>query len=366
MKRSHPFAIALGAVFLGFSVLTMIPDTADAKRMGGGNSIGSRGSRTAIAPKQSLPRESFDRSSSTSGSRQPMGSMASGSPAGGLFKGGLGSGLLGGLGGFMLGGMLGSMLFGHGGAGMAGGAGGGIGLLELLLIGGVAWFAWRWFKRQQSGNSPGYSGLEPLPSPTSSRSHYNAAPHPQNDGAPLQREGFGHGLPQTFQIGGTAGQGAPMDEVSQGLEHIATMDPNFSEERFLAGARLAYQQMQKAWCDGSLDNLKPLLTPAMAMRIQSDLQARQHPNHQDVIENIQFQKVQISEAWQESGDDWITVWFQVAMLEYSLDAHGTVIDGNRQIPVTVEEYWTFTRKVGSRDPNWQLSAIQQPDQPLVA
>jgi hypothetical protein len=46
-------------------------------------------------------------------------------------------GLMGGIGGFLLGGLLGSMLFG----GMGHGLFGGIGLMEILIVGGLLFFA---------------------------------------------------------------------------------------------------------------------------------------------------------------------------------------------------------------------------------
>ncbi|MBF0436180.1 MAG: Tim44 domain-containing protein [Magnetococcales bacterium] len=364
MKQSNSLIIAAGLFLIGFLIVSAIPNTADAKRVGGGSSMGSRGSKTTMAPKQAAPRNTMDQTSAPGSFQRSASPMAPAGASGGMFKG-MGSGFLGGLGGFMLGGMLGSMLFGHGGAGVGGGGGGGIGLLEILLIGGAIWFGWRWFKRQQAQQSQMASGYS-FPTPIPSQTGYSA-PQQHNDQLGHQREGMPQGgLPQSFSLGGTPEHQAVVDEVSQGLGHISAMDPQFNEAQFLNGAKLAFQQLQKSWCEGNVQYLAPLLTPAMLQKIQGDLQARQSSGHKDCIENIQFQKAEISEAWQESGDDWITVCFQASMLEYTTDQQGTVIEGDTRVPVTVEEYWTFTRKVGTRDPNWLLSAIQQPDQALVA
>jgi predicted lipid-binding transport protein (Tim44 family) len=69
--------------------------------------------------------------------------------------------------------------------------------------------------------------------------------------------------------------------------------------------------------------------------------------------------VEISEAWQESGQDFVTVRFHANLLDYTVDeASGQVVSGNRTEPVKFEEYWTLTRPVGNNA--WKLSAIQQP------
>jgi predicted lipid-binding transport protein (Tim44 family) len=68
--------------------------------------------------------------------------------------------------------------------------------------------------------------------------------------------------------------------------------------------------------------------------------------------------VTTTEAWQEGGQDFLTVCFLASLLDYTVEeSSGQVVDGSRSEPVKFEEYWTFTRPVG---PNvWRLSAIQQ-------
>jgi len=69
--------------------------------------------------------------------------------------------------------------------------------------------------------------------------------------------------------------------------------------------------------------------------------------------------VDISEAWQESGQDFITVRIYANLLDYTVDEKtDQVLSGSKTEPVKFEEYWTFTRQVGNNP--WQLSAIQQP------
>ena len=74
-------------------------------------------------------------------------------------------------------------------------------------------------------------------------------------------------------------------------------------------------------------------------------------------ETIAVRSVALTEAWQESGQDFATVQFLASLLDYTTDESDRVLDGSRVEPVKFEEFWTFTRPVG---PNaWRLSAIQQ-------
>ena len=77
------------------------------------------------------------------------------------------------------------------------------------------------------------------------------------------------------------------------------------------------------------------------------------------LENIAVRSVDITEAWQESGPDFITVRVYANLLDYTVDeTTGQVVEGSKTEPVKFEEYWTFTRPVGNNP--WQLSAINQP------
>ncbi len=357
MNTTRFFALFATALMLGFAALTVWPDDAEARRFGGGRSFGSRGSRSFSTPRRPIQRtrQQTTRPSTATPSRNATPNRSSS----GLMGGRMGSGLMGGIGGFMLGGLIGSMLFGGGGGevatgaagsgaagagGAAGGIGGsGIGLLEILLIGGLIWFIMRWMRRQRENAPVAMGGAGDY----SQRISLNKNP------------GMGGGrepLPQHFSLDGEQ----PSDEISQGMNRIAAADPNFDEARFLDGAKNAFQQVQESWSDWSVDRLRPLLTDRMWGMVQNQANERKAQGRRDIIEKIHFNQVEISEAWQEAGEDWITVRLDVTMVEYTTDVMGKILEGDPNDPVQVEEYWTFTRPVGSRDPNWFLTAVQQP------
>src|SRR5262249_34964629 len=65
------------------------------------------------------------------------------------------------------------------------------------------------------------------------------------------------------------------------------------------------------------------------------------------LENIAVRSVAVTEAWQESGLDYVTVHFLASLLDYTVDERsGQVVDGSRTEPVKFEEDWTFMRPVG--------------------
>ncbi|MBF0444389.1 MAG: Tim44 domain-containing protein [Magnetococcales bacterium] len=341
-KTRRYFALFAIALTLGFAAITVIPDDAEARRFGGGKSFGSRGSRSFSVPRQAQPRSAARAPSSTTQKQNSMGTTAGN-------RSGFGAGLMGGIGGMLLGGMIGSMLFGGGGGmGGVGGGGGGIGFLEIIIIAGGIWFFMRWYKRKKAAQASG------------SLSSMGGISHD----SPMEFNSIGsqNTLPDSFETGQDYQPQQSQDEVSQGLDYIMQADPSFREDQFLEGAKMAYKQIQGAWSDWSVDRLKPIMTDRMWGLVEKQAEERKEAGIRDIIEQIQFKTVEISEAWQESGENWISVHFVVGMLEYSTDVEGKLLEGSTDTPVEVVEYWTFTRPVGAQDPNWFLAAVQQPDE----
>ena len=315
MKRSVVLT-ALAAMFLATLLWSM-----DAwARAGGGGSSGSRGSRSFSAPTSPGP--------SPSRQATPPSSFQRPAPQ----RSGWMSGLLGGIGGFLLGGLIGSMLFG----GMGHGLFGGIGLMEILLIAGVLYFVYAYMRRRRQ------------PAPASS---YGYTPPRESD------TGY-------WQSGSTSAPSATMDmadgttDLERGLGHIRQMDHAFDPVRFGDTASDIFFRVQGAWMARDMTPVRDLLTPEMSEAMQKDCERLRAERRIDRMENIAVRSVDVTEAWHESGRDYITVHFLASMLDYTVDERtDEVIKGSRSEPVKFEEYWTFVRPVG---PNpWRLSAIQQ-------
>lgn len=149
------------------------------------------------------------------------------------------------------------------------------------------------------------------------------------------------------------GQGA-----DGGLDHIRQMDPGFDKNRFNDMAMDTFFKIQGAWMNRDLAPVSTLLTDEMRRVFQEDLDGLLRERRTNRLENIAVRKVDISEAWQESGQDYITTLIYANLLDYTTDdASGIVVSGSKTDPVKFEEYWTFTRPIGGTP--WRLSAIAQ-------
>jgi predicted lipid-binding transport protein (Tim44 family) len=142
------------------------------------------------------------------------------------------------------------------------------------------------------------------------------------------------------------------------LGHIRQMDAAFDPQRFSDTASDIFFKVQGAWMGRDMTPARDVLTPEMYEAMQKDCERLRAERRIDHLENIAVRAVDVTEAWQESGRDYVTVRFLANMLDYTIDEQtNQVIAGSRSEPVKFEEYWTFVRPVG---PNpWRLSAIQQ-------
>jgi len=307
-------------------------------RAGGGGSSGSRGSRSMSAPKPyTAPRPTTPSPSPTRPSTGPGATAPQPAPSSGSFMRSFGGGLLGGL----AGGLLFRSLFGgpsaQSGTGAGSTGGGGIGMMDILLLAGIAYLIY-WYikkKRREASATAGYyqsSGNVELPS------------QPQ--------------YPPVYDLPQGAAPGGDQD-LERGLANIRQYDPSFDEAKFQELCMDTFFKIQGAWSNRDMTTIRNLLTDEMFRILQGDAEALKAQKKINRLENIAVRSVDITEAWQESGSEFITARVYANLLDYSVDEiTGQVVEGSKTEPVKFEEYWTFTRPVGNNP--WQLSAINQP------
>jgi predicted lipid-binding transport protein (Tim44 family) len=149
------------------------------------------------------------------------------------------------------------------------------------------------------------------------------------------------------------------DDLARGVGHLRQLDPTFDPARFPETASDIFFKMQAAWGARDMSRAADVLTPEMQALLQKDCERMRAERRINRLENVAVRTAEVTEAWEEKGQDYVTVYFLASLLDYTTDETGTqVLDGDATQPVKFEEFWTFTRPAG---PNpWRLSAIQQP------
>jgi predicted lipid-binding transport protein (Tim44 family) len=342
MNRKWSLLVAIGLFVSLCFVFSIFLETSAWARVGGGGSYGSRGSRSYSTP--STPSSPSPTRPSTPGpgyatpgpSNQPSSGSFSRSP------------FLQGLAGGVAGGFLGNMLFGGSGhaSPMGGGGGGGIGFFDIIILGLLGYFGFKFYRRwQQQKQTTSFYG--------------DVVSH-----RPETLPGSMSGDPSRERLQSSGSSGGYADDLEQGLDQIRRIDPNFDETSFKELVQDMFFRIQAGWMNRSLEGIERLLTPEMSGYFQTEFNSMKQQGTVNRLENIAVRKVEISEAWQEAGKDYLTVLFTANLLDYTVDDKtGQVVKGDKLNPVKFQEFWTFCRDVGG--PQWQLSAINQPAEPLT-
>lgn len=319
----------LVATALVAGLLVLTPTLVEAAA-GSRSSQGSRGSRTF----DSSGARPIERSTTAPQQRPPVAQQQNApQPAapGGFQQRpsfGMGSPLMTGIMAGLAGSFIGNMLFGSQNAAQAAqnpeasSTGSMIGsLLPWLVIGGIGFLAFTFFRRRgQSQMSPQALARGPV------------------DLSGL-RGGPGGGLGSG--LGGAAS--VPTSDIDIGSQ---------DQETF---GRLLID-IQTAWGRNDVEALKPLLTDEMAAYFAGQLAELKGKGLTNKVEDVSLLKGEGTEAWSENGIDYATAYLRWSARDYTVDANGQVVDGDKSRPVEIEEVWTFARRAGD---NWRLSAIQQ-------
>ena len=127
----------------------------------------------------------------------------------------------------------------------------------------------------------------------------------------------------------------------------------FSEETFLANAKLAFQLITDAFTKGDISSLKKLLIPELYAVFEKEVMERKEKKHSVDFSLICFDSVKILNK--SLSKEEVTVQFITEQINLLKDAEGKVIEGDEMTVATVTDTWTFKRKNKTK---WVVSATK--------
>jgi len=147
---------------------------------------------------------------------------------------------------------------------------------------------------------------------------------------------------------------ATASPVSRGLFDVKLHDRNFDSERFLSGARSAYEMVVTAFARGERDTLKPLLSDDVYGIFDNEIKAREAKKERVEFTFLSLKSARITGAEMKGQAAEVTVNFESEIMLAGYDPAGALIEGDAKTPHQVSEVWTFARDTRSGDPNWTL------------
>jgi predicted lipid-binding transport protein (Tim44 family) len=144
----------------------------------------------------------------------------------------------------------------------------------------------------------------------------------------------------------------PADEGVElsGLAAVKAKDPAFDVNKFLGGAKSAYEMIVKAFAEGDKATLQNLLSPNVMDSFASAIDQRQTEGRTEAVEFFHPPRADLDKAEVTAGDlARLTVRFLAEFRSRTKGPEGEGVDDRR-----TAELWTFERRLKSRDPNWTL------------
>jgi predicted lipid-binding transport protein (Tim44 family) len=152
------------------------------------------------------------------------------------------------------------------------------------------------------------------------------------------------------------GFAAPGSKTWAGLDSIAAADPSFAIQPFVDGAKAAYEMIVGAFAAGNRQVLENLLAKDVYDSFAAAISEREKRGEKVETTFVSIDKAVIEDAELRAAAAQITLRYTSQMITVTRAQDGAVIEGSPDKVIEINDIWTFTRDVNSRDPNWKLSA----------
>jgi predicted lipid-binding transport protein (Tim44 family) len=146
---------------------------------------------------------------------------------------------------------------------------------------------------------------------------------------------------------------AAPDVELEGLAAVKARDPAFEVDKFIDGARAAYQMIVKAFASGDRKTLEGLLAPQVKERFEAAMAARDAEGQSEIIEFAHPPRTDLESSEVDGDLARIKVRFLGEFQSRTRAKDGQETSEERR----TAETWTFERNLTSRDPNWTLVRV---------
>ena len=152
-----------------------------------------------------------------------------------------------------------------------------------------------------------------------------------------------------------------VEDGSTSAKALAAMkmaEPGFMVDSFLEGARGAYEMILMAFEKGDLSEVRAFLSDDVAESFQSVIDSRNEQGLTIEASFVGVREIALKEAEfdRSTSEGEVTVRFVGELTSVVKNAEGEVIEGNANEIKRQRDVWTFARKMGADNPNWQLVA----------
>lgn len=150
----------------------------------------------------------------------------------------------------------------------------------------------------------------------------------------------------------------PGSPAADALARMKQAEPSFSLGEFLSGAKGAYEMILMAFERGELEPVRPFLSQEVNESLSAAVTERREKGLKIDASFVGLREVSVADASFDarSGLAEVTIKFLAELTSVIRNAKGEIVEGNPNEIKRQRDVWTFSRRMGSDDPNWQLAA----------
>jgi predicted lipid-binding transport protein (Tim44 family) len=143
------------------------------------------------------------------------------------------------------------------------------------------------------------------------------------------------------------------------FEKIRLVVKDFSEEKFLQGAKKAYEIVTNAFASGDKERLEKLLAVNVYKRFCTVIDDRLFLRHRMETEILDFLDMQVvSTVVDMNNVAQIVVAIKTEQLTVTFDENDTIIDNPHKLADVISTQWTFEKTLDDASPVWVLAKIR--------
>lgn len=139
---------------------------------------------------------------------------------------------------------------------------------------------------------------------------------------------------------------------------IKVKDPDFDEQEFIEGAKIAFEMIIKSYAQGDFEVLKNLLADEVLKSFTDAIEKRKQHNETMECELIGFNNVTVLSSDLINNTAKITVKFESEQVNLIKNQEDNIISGDPSYIENITDLWTFSRDLTSNNPNWKLTATR--------
>lgn len=150
----------------------------------------------------------------------------------------------------------------------------------------------------------------------------------------------------------------PGTEANSDLRELMKVDPAFDPKSFFQGARTAYEMIVTAYAEGDRKTLKNLLSRDVYDSFDKAIAEREARGEKVKFTFVGISRMDIDRIDIKGSDVQISLNIASQLISATSDRNGALVEGDEETVAEVNDIWTLSRDMRSRDPNWTVIATE--------